>query len=201
MKDLDTETDSTVLQHHSKRLNNIVLSCPIFILFLMTFVWIHTFTRCTFFRPLTKLQEGNVFTNVCLSIGGICLVLGPFWGMGGYDWSQVPSGWWLCQVHPQKVQSLKGTSPLLEGTLPRRYIPPKVYPQRIHPRRYTPEGTPHYWHLVVATRAGGTYPTECFLFSPVFSRKSLYLPGVAQAFGLYAIFNFICGRVMLICSI
>ena len=84
VKDLDTETDSTVLQHHSKRLNNIVFSCPIFILFLMTFVWIHTFTRCTFFRPLTKLQEGNVFTNVCLSTE---------WG--GYPWSQVPSRAWV----------------------------------------------------------------------------------------------------------
>ena len=65
-----------------------------------------------FHRPPTKLQEGNVFTGVCLSTGGVyarsqvlsgvlCLVPGPFWGwvllVPGPFWgwvSLIPGPFW-----------------------------------------------------------------------------------------------------------
>ena len=47
---------------------------------------------CYHHRPQTKLLEGNVFTGVCLCIGGrVSLVPGPFWGIG-YLWFHVLSG-------------------------------------------------------------------------------------------------------------
>ena len=49
--------------------------------------------RLNFYRPPTKLQEGNIFTGVILSMGWgarIFLVRGPFYWVG-YLWSHVRS--------------------------------------------------------------------------------------------------------------
>ena len=45
-----------------------------------------------FYRPQTKLREGNVFTGVCDSVHGGCLVPGGVWSGGGGIWSWGVSG-------------------------------------------------------------------------------------------------------------
>ena len=109
----------------------------------------HFFITVGTWTLLPPANEGNVFTGVSQSFcpwqGGYAWPQVPFGGVGipgprsflrgEYARSQVPSGWWVCQVHPQrKVHPLEG--------------------------RYNLEGTCGMcWHLVVATAAGGTHPT------------------------------------------
>ena len=62
-----------------------------------------------FYRPQTKLREGNVFTGVCLSkgVGGCLWSHGPGMGISGirsfpedgYFWYQVPFKRWVCLGH------------------------------------------------------------------------------------------------------
>ena len=45
----------------------------------------------SYYRPPTKLWEGNVFTSVCHSVHGVCLVPSNFWG-GEYTRVGIPEG-------------------------------------------------------------------------------------------------------------
>ena len=83
-----------------------------------------------------------MFSQVCrMSVyGGVCLVPVPFFGVGGYAWSQVPSGE-VCLVHPR------------EGTPPGRYtLMGRYTPWKVHSH----EGTPPAWSQV---RSGGGIPS------------------------------------------
>ena len=105
--------------------------------------WLVLFAFDLFYRPPTKLREGNVFTCVCHSVHA---------GVGGYAWSQVPlqgvgeytqrkGGYaWEGWVNQGRIGYAR-------GWVYQVYPCPPVY-------------------LVMATEVGGTHPTgmlSCFL--------------------------------------
>ena len=81
------------------------------------------------YRPPTKLQEGNVFTDICLSTGGIS---GPmsFQGCGWVDISSPMSllgvcpggGYVLGGGYPSKDRDTMGYGRQSDGTHPTRML-------------------------------------------------------------------------------
>ena len=87
-----------------------------------------------------KSMKTTVEVNLFTARNGISgKVMFSLSSRGGYAWSHVPSGGWMCLV-PR----------LLDLPAPRRYTLQKVHPQKIHPK---------CWHLLAATKAGGMHPT------------------------------------------
>ena len=109
--------------------------------------------------PANEVCEGYVFTGVCLSTGGgdsTCAGTPPRSAPGRY--TPTPQ-----QVHPQT------STPLLAGTPPGRYPPPRQVPpgrytpQQVHPPgQFPPQGryTPRSQCMLgYGQQAGGTHPT------------------------------------------
>ena len=54
-------------------------------------VWTLIVIMATFLPPANEVGEGNVFTRVCLSTGGVDITGPMSLPGGGYPWSHIPS--------------------------------------------------------------------------------------------------------------
>ena len=84
----------------------------------------------------TKLGQGNIFTGVCLSTGGMGVCLSAWWDIP--PWEQTPP---QSRHHPPPEQTtLRSRHPLGADTSPREQTPP---PGSRHPPKQTPPRSRH----------------------------------------------------------
>ena len=102
-------------------------------------------SRLNFYRPPTKLPEGNVFTSVCLSPGGI-------------GWASLVPGPFFWEASIPGPRSLPGGEYAGGRWVPRGEYSGDEYPTGVgtQPLLLTPSGSHQNMY---GWRAGGTHPT------------------------------------------